>query len=70
MNAPTPIEMAFAMARTGRFDTFSQIKRALKRNFNVDRELQGRQLAADITRLCKAARSGTVDPSQSASRQG
>lgn len=48
-----PVEMAFALAKTGKFKNFTAVKKALKRDFNVERELQGRQLAADVSRLCK-----------------
>jgi hypothetical protein len=68
----SPIEMAFIMARTGQFENFSQVKRALRRNFAVERELVGRQLAADVTRVCREARANKAeagDPSGPASNE-
>lgn len=50
------IELAFSLARTGNSRTSLRAKKALKRNFAVERELKGRQLAADITRVCREAR--------------
>ncbi len=55
----SPTERAYEMAASGRYDNFTQIKRALRREFNVDRELVGRQLSADVTKVCRAARSPT-----------
>lgn len=52
----TAIERAYEMARTGKYLNFTQIKKALRRDFNVEQDLAGKQLAADLTRLCQAAR--------------
>ena len=49
-------ERAYALAKSGRFANFSAVKKALKREFNVDRELVGRSLSLDITRVCHESR--------------
>jgi hypothetical protein len=51
----SPVEQAFDLARTGRYANFTAVKRALRRQFNVDRELVGRSLGEEITALCKLA---------------
>ncbi len=52
----SPVERAYELARTGDFENFTQIKKALRREFNVDRELVGRSLSADLTRICRQVR--------------
>ncbi len=52
----SPVERAFQLAQTGDFENFTQIKKALRREFNVERELVGRSLSSDITRICREAR--------------
>ena len=52
----SPVERAFQLARTGDYENFTQVKKALRREFNVERELVGRSLSADITRLCRQMR--------------
>lgn len=56
----SPVERAFHLAQTGDYENFTQVKKALRREFNVERELVGRSLSADITRLCREARAKTV----------
>ena len=51
-----PIERAYALARTGHFDNFTGVKKAMRGEFNVDRELVGRALSLDITRICHERR--------------
>jgi len=41
-----------------------QIKKAMRRDFNVDHDLAGKELAASLTRACKAARSQTQTQTQ------
>ena len=53
----SPVERAFQLAQTGAYENFTQIKKALRREFNVERELVGRSLSTDITRICREARS-------------
>jgi hypothetical protein len=53
----SPVERAFQLAQTGDFENFTQVKKALRREFNVERELVGRSLSSDITRICREARS-------------
>lgn len=53
MNA---VRRAYELAQSGDFENFSQIKHALRREFYVERDLVGRQLAADLSRICKEAR--------------
>jgi hypothetical protein len=50
------VERAFDLAKTGHFESFTQVKNALRAEFNVARELVGRQLAADINRQCRQAK--------------
>jgi hypothetical protein len=52
----TAIERAYQMARSGNYLGFTQIKKALCHEFAVDRELQGKHLQTEITRICRAAR--------------
>lgn len=52
----TAIERAYELARTGNYANFTAIKKALRRDFNVDHELAGRLLATSLTRMCKEAR--------------
>jgi hypothetical protein len=51
-----PIERAYFLASTGRYENFTAVKKALRREFPVDRELVGRALSVDITRLCHERR--------------
>lgn len=51
-----PIERAYTLANTGRYANFTDVKKALRREFNVDRELAGRALSLDITRICRERR--------------
>lgn len=53
----SPVERAFQLAHTGAYENFTQVKKALRREFNVERELVGRSLSSDITRICREARS-------------
>jgi hypothetical protein len=57
----SPVEQAFDLARSGRYANFTSIKKALRRQFNVDRELVGRSLSEEITGLCKLARQGAAE---------
>lgn len=57
------IERAFELAQSGEYETFTQVKKALRREFQVDRELVGRQLSADITRVCRASRAHRMSES-------
>ncbi len=59
-----PIERAYALANTGRFENFTGVKRALKREFNVDRELVGRSLSVDITRICHERNAEQAKPAE------
>jgi hypothetical protein len=52
----TAIERAYQLAHSGKFENFTQIKKAMRREFNVDQALAGKALAASLTRLCKEAR--------------
>jgi hypothetical protein len=52
----SPVERAFQLAHTGEYENFTQVKKALRREFNVERELVGRSLSSDITRLCREVR--------------
>jgi hypothetical protein len=52
----SPVERAFQLAQTGEYENFTQVKKMLRREFNVERELVGRSLSADITRICREAR--------------
>ncbi len=52
----TAIERAYELARSGRYENFTAIKKALRRQFNVESELSGKQLATALTQLCKQAR--------------
>lgn len=52
MNA---VQRAYELARSGNYENFSQIKHALRREFYVERDLVGRELAADLGRVCKKA---------------
>lgn len=52
----SPVERAFQLAQTGQYENFTQVKKALRREFNVERELVGRSLSADITRICRETR--------------
>ena len=61
-----PIERAYALAHTGRYRNFTGVKRALKREFNVDRELVGRSLSVDITRICHERTAELMKPGQQA----
>ena len=53
---PSPVERAFQLAQTGEYENFTQVKKALRREFNVERELVGRSLSTDITRICREVR--------------
>ena len=53
---PSPVERAFQLAQSGDYENFTQVKKALRREFNVERELVGRSLSSDITRICREAR--------------
>jgi hypothetical protein len=55
------IEMAFSLARTGKFENYTEVKRVLRGNFVVERELFGRQLAVEVTRVCKEARAQSAE---------
>lgn len=57
----SPIERAFQLARTGEYENFTQVKKALRREFNVERELVGRSLSADITRICREVRAAKAE---------
>ncbi len=50
------IKRAFELAHSGKYENFTQVKKALRHEFHVDRELVGRQLSVDITRICKESR--------------
>ncbi len=52
----SPVERAFQLAQTGDYENFTQVKKALRREFNVERELVGRSLSSDITRICREVR--------------
>lgn len=52
----SPVERAFHLAQTGDYENFTQVKKALRREFNVERELVGRSLSSDITRICREKR--------------
>lgn len=52
----TAIERAYEMARSGRYANFTEIKRALRGEFSVERDLYGRHLHAELTRLCRVAK--------------
>ena len=52
----TAIERAYQLARTGNYANFTQIKKAMRREYKVDHDLEGKELAASLTRACKAAR--------------
>jgi len=65
------IARAFELARTGEFENFTAVKRALRHEFHVDRELVGKQLSTDVTRVCKEARGKrTQEPEQRAGAPG
>jgi hypothetical protein len=53
------VERAYQLAQSGRYANFSEIKKAMRREFNVDHELAGKQLAASLTHRCKEARQAT-----------
>ncbi len=53
---PSPVERAFQLAQTGEYENFTQVKKALRREFNVERELIGRSLSSEITRICRDVR--------------
>ena len=52
----TAIERAYQLAQTGKYANFTQIKKAMRREFNVDHDLAGKALAESLTRACKEAR--------------
>lgn len=52
----SPVERAFQLAQTGDYENFTQVKKALRREFNVERELVGRSLSSEITRICREKR--------------
>ncbi len=56
----SPVERAFQLAQTGAYENFTQVKKALRREFNVERELVGRSLSSDITRICREMRAGNA----------
>jgi len=56
----TAIERAYQLARTGNYANFTQVKKAMRREFNVDYDLAGKELAASLTRACKAANWATA----------
>lgn len=62
-----PIERAYALANSGRFKNFTGVKRALRHEFNVDRELVGRSLSVDITRICRERCGAVTNLQQAAS---
>ncbi len=51
----TAIERAYQLAHTGKYANFTQIKKAMRREFNVDSDLAGKALAESLTKICKAA---------------
>jgi hypothetical protein len=53
---PSPVERAFQLAQSGDYENFTQVKKALRREFNVERELVGRSLSSEITRICREMR--------------
>lgn len=57
----SPVERAFQLAQTGDYENFTQVKKALRREFNVERELVGRSLSADITRICREVRAAKAE---------
>ncbi len=71
MNA---VQRAYELAQSGDYENISQIKKALRREFHVERDLVGRQLAIDLGRVCKQARtskspgggSGAIQPTAAA----
>lgn len=58
MTNPTTLERAFALARSGRFATVSDIRLALKRERfdNVEAHLAGPSLVRQLRALCEEAR--------------
>ena len=58
MHAPTTLERAFALARTGEFATVSEIRRRLReeRFELVDAHLSGPALARQLRSICEDAR--------------
>ncbi len=57
MREMSAVEQAYRLAQTGDYANFTEIKRALRRKFNVERELVGKALSASVTKLCRANRS-------------
>ena len=55
------VERAYQLAKSGEYENFTQIKKALRKEFNVERELVGRHLATDITRLCRLSVEARTD---------
>ncbi len=49
------IQRAFELARTGKYENFTGVKKALRHEFHVESQLVGKQLSTDITRVCKEA---------------
>jgi hypothetical protein len=56
VNGKSAVERAFDLARTGQFENFTAVKRALRYEFHVERELVGRSLSAAVTAACREAR--------------
>jgi hypothetical protein len=56
-----PVQRAYELANSGQFDSFTQVKKAMRRECNVDQALVGRQLAIEITRLCRQSRMARQD---------
>ena len=52
----TAIERAYQLARSGKYANFTQIKKAMRREFNVDQDLAGPLSATRLTQLCHEAR--------------
>jgi hypothetical protein len=65
----SPVERAFQLAQSGNYENFTQVKKALRREFNVERELIGRSLSSEITRICRGVRASRVQESLTAPSQ-
>jgi hypothetical protein len=54
MDCPVdPIKRAYQLAQIGDFVNFTQIEKAMRRECNVDRDLDGAALHIDLTRICR-----------------
>ncbi len=56
MQNTTPLERAFALARSGKVRTVADIRQALKAEGYATQELQGRALAKQLLEIIRAAR--------------